>query len=531
MIRVKQVRVNLNIEEKELKKIIAKKLKIRENEILNFIIKKKSLDSRNKKDIHYIYEFDITVKNENKILNKNLKDVSKTPDEKYIFNIAGTKRLKYRPIIVGSGPAGLFCAYMLAKHGYKPLILERGEKVEQRVLTVEKFWKTGKINKESNVQFGEGGAGTFSDGKLNTLVKDKMNRNKEVLKIFAEAGAPEEILYVNKPHIGTDLLRNVVKNLRQKIIEMGGKFRFNSCLTNINIKDGAIESIEVNNGEQIKTDILVLAIGHSSRDTFRMLNKNKLEMIPKPFAVGVRVQHKQEMINQSQYGEIYSQNLPVASYKLTYKSSSGRGVYTFCMCPGGFVVNSSSEESRLAINGMSNFKRDEKNANSAVIVTVTPEDFGNNCLDGLKFQEELERKAYEKGVGKIPVQLFSDFKQNKVSTKFLDVKPVIKGEYKFTNLREILPEYISSSLIEAVTEFDNKIKGFAKDDTILAAVESRTSSPIRILRNEEGQSNIKGIYPCGEGAGYAGGITSSAMDGIKIAECIANSYKGISEES
>lgn len=527
MLRVRQVKISLNTSDSEFKNKIANKLKIKENEIIKFEIKKKSLDARDKNNIHYVFEFDVQIKNEDRILKKNLKDVFKAKSEEYIFDITGAEKIQNRPVIVGSGPAGLFCGYMLAKYGYKPLIIERGECVEDRIKTVQKFWETGVLNTESNVQFGEGGAGTFSDGKLNTLVKDKDFRNKKVLEIFVEAGAPKEILYDNKPHIGTDLLINVVKNLRNKIIQMGGEFRFNSCLTNINIENEQIISIEINNKEIINTEILVLAIGHSARDTFRMLKNINLEMSAKPFAIGIRVQHKQEMINQSQYGENYSNCLPTASYKLTHRASNGRGVYTFCMCPGGFVVNSSSEESRLAINGMSNFKRDEENANSAVIVTITPEDFGYNCLDGLKFQEKLEEITYQKGNGRIPVQLFGDFKENRISEKFKEVKPIMKGNYQFANLQEIFPEYITDSLIESITEFDKKIKGFAKEDTILAAIESRTSSPIKIARDENGISNIKGIYPCGEGAGHAGGITSSAMDGLKIAECIAKKYKNI----
>ena len=526
MLRVRQVKISLNASDSELKTKIAHKLKIKEDEIIKFEIKKKSLDARDKNAIHYVFEFDVKIKNEDRVLKKNLKDVFKAESEEYIFNITGTEKIQNRPVIVGSGPAGLFCGYMLAKYGYKPLIIERGEKVEDRIKTVQKFWETGILNTQSNVQFGEGGAGTFSDGKLNTLVKDKDFRSKKVLEIFVEAGAHEEILYDNKPHIGTDLLIDVVKNLRNKIIEMGGEFRFNSCLTNINIENEQIKTIEINNKEIINAEILVLAIGHSARDTFRMLNDKKIEMSAKPFAIGVRVQHKQEMINKSQYGENYL-DLPTASYKLTHRSSNGRGVYTFCMCPGGFVVNSSSEENRLAINGMSNFNREEENANSAVIVTITPEDFGSNCLDGLKFQERLEEITYQKGNGKIPLQLFGDFKQNKISEGFNDVKPVIKGNYEFANLQEIFPEYITQALIEAINEFDKKIKGFAKEDTILAAIESRTSSPIKISRDDNGISNIKGIYPCGEGAGHAGGITSSAMDGLKIAECIAKKYKSI----
>ena len=525
MIRVRQVKSSLNSTGDELLKQLSNKLKIDVDDILGFRINKQSIDAREKENIMYVYEFDVEVKDENKVLKRKSVDILKTPNEEYIFKITGKEKLNKRPVIIGSGPAGLFCAYMMSKNGYKPLILERGEDIDNRIRTVEKFWKDGILNKESNVQFGEGGAGTFSDGKLNTLVKDSSFRNKKVLEIFVECGAPEEILYVNKPHIGTDLLRDVVKNMRNKIIEFGGEFKFNSCLTNINVLDNKIKSIEINNNEVILTDVLVLAIGHSSRDTFRMLNKNNLEMSAKPFAIGVRVQHNQEMINVSQYGDDYPNELPVASYKLTHKAKNGRGVYTFCMCPGGFVVNSSSEENRLAINGMSNHLRDEKNANSAVIVTISPEDFGENPLDGVIFQEKLEELAYNKGNGNIPVQLFKDFKDNKLSNEFKSINPIFKGNYKFTNLHEILPEYISEAVIEALETWNNKIKGFSNDDTILAAIESRTSSPLKIHRDEiTGESNIQGIYPCGEGAGYAGGITSSAMDGLKVAEYIAKKY-------
>ena len=523
MIRVRQVKAKIKDDKKEIIKKVANKLKINKEEIEDIIIRKRSLDARDKANIIYVYEVDVKLKNENKVLKIKNKDIFKAPNEEYIFKVTGTKRLEHRPVIIGTGPAGLFCGYMLAQYGYKPILLERGEKVEDRIKTVEKFWTTGILNKESNVQFGEGGAGTFSDGKLNTLIKDKMYRDKKVLKIFVESGAPEEILYENKPHIGTDLLRGIVKNLRNKITKMGVEIRYNSCLTNIDIENGKVRSIEINNNETLKTDIIVLAIGHSARDTFRMLNTKDIQMNPKPFAIGVRIQHNQKMINNSQYGA-NNEDLPAASYKLTYRASNGRGVYTFCMCPGGFVVNSSSEENGLAINGMSNFKRDEQNANSAIIVTISPEDFGKESLSGIEFQEQLEKKAFEKGKGKIPVQLFGDFKENKKSERFGEIEPVMKGEYKFSNLQDIFPKYINDSLIEAIIEFNKKIKGFAKEDAILAAIESRTSSPIRINRDENGESNIKGIYPCGEGAGYAGGITSSAIDGIKIAEQISKKY-------
>lgn len=524
MIRIRQINVAIDEDENELITKCAKKLKTNKENIEEYKIVKKSIDARDKQNIVFCYEVDIKAKNEDEILRKNKsKDIFETSNTQYEFKITGKQKMKNRPVIVGSGPAGLFCGYMLASYGYKPIIIERGEQIEKRVKTVETFWKEGNLNKESNVQFGEGGAGTFSDGKLNTLVKDKMGRNKKVLEMFVEAGAPNEILYLNKPHIGTDLLRNVIINLRNKIINMGGDIRYNSCLTNIEIQDSHIKSIEINNNEKIETEVLILAIGHSARDTFRMLNKNEIKMEPKPFAVGVRVQHPQEKINYSQYGN-FKDILPPATYKLTYHSSNGRGVYSFCMCPGGYVVNASSEDRRLAINGMSNHSRDSKNANSAIVVTVTPNDFKGNLFGGLEFQEKLEEKTYEIGKGKIPIQTLKDFMENKKTEKIGSVELEMKGDYSLANLNEILPDYIAESLKEAFINFDKKIKGFADGDAILAAIETRTSSPVRILRDELGQSNIKGIYPAGEGAGYAGGIMSAAMDGLKVAESIAKLY-------
>lgn len=524
MIRIRQINVAIDEDENELITKCAKKLKTNKENIEEYKIVKKSIDARDKQNIVFCYEVDIKAKNEDEILRKNKsKDIFEASNTQYEFKITGKQKMKNRPVIVGSGPAGLFCGYMLASYGYKPIIIERGEKIEKRVKTVETFWKEGNLNKESNVQFGEGGAGTFSDGKLNTLVKDKMGRNKKVLEMFVEAGAPNEILYLNKPHIGTDLLRNVIINLRNKIIDMGGDIRYNSCLTNIEIQDSHIKSIEINNNEKIETEVLILAIGHSARDTFRMLNKNKIKMEPKPFAVGVRVQHLQKKINYSQYGK-FKDILPPAAYKLTYHSSNGRGVYSFCMCPGGYVVNASSEDRRLAINGMSNHSRDSKNANSAIVVTVIPNDFNGNLFGGLEFQEKLEEKTYEIGKGKIPIQTLKDFMENKKTEKIGSVELEMKGDYSLANLNEILPDYIAESLKEAFINFDKKIKGFSDGDTILAAIETRTSSPVRILRDELGQSNIKGIYPAGEGAGYAGGIMSAAMDGLKVAESIAKIY-------
>lgn len=525
MIRLRQINVKIDAKDDDILKVCSKKLKINKEEIKKYKIVKQSIDARNKEKIMYSYEIDVEVENENEILKKiKSKDILKAPEEKYEFKITGKEKMKNRPIIIGAGPAGLFSAYMLAKHGYKPLILERGEKVENRVKTVEKFWKEGILNKNSNVQFGEGGAGTFSDGKLNTLVKDKFYRNRKVLEIFTKMGAPEEILYINKPHIGTDLLRDVIINLRNEIIKMGGEIKYNSCLTDIEIQNSSIKSIEINNSQKIDTEVLILAIGHSARDTFRLLKEKGIFMESKPFAVGVRVQHSQEKINYAQYGNAKN-SLPPASYKLTYHASNGRGVYSFCMCPGGFVVNASSENKRLAINGMSNHARNTENANSAIVVTVTPSDFGDNLFGGLEFQEKLEEKAFVVGNGKIPVQTLKSFYENRLDEDWENTKPVFKGECQFANLNEILPEFVADSLKEAFVNFDRKINGFASDDTILAAIETRTSSPVRIIRNDDGQSDIIGIYPAGEGAGYAGGIMSAAMDGLKVAEKIAGKFR------
>ncbi|MBO4601348.1 MAG: FAD-dependent oxidoreductase [Bacilli bacterium] len=514
MLRINNVKINVSLDQD---RYIKQKLsKLFNKDITSYKINKRSIDARHKPDVFYVYEIDITIPNEDKYLKLN--DVSKVNLEEYTIPTCNMNS-DVRPIIIGLGPAGLFCSYILAKAGLKPIIFERGKKIDERIKDVEEFWNNNKLNINSNIQFGEGGAGTFSDGKLNTMIKETL-RQKFVFKTFVECGAPEEILYLNKPHIGTDVLRNVIKNMRNKIIELGGEIHYSSTLTSINIINNEIKSVVINNIDTYKTDNLVLAIGHSARDTFKMLNEY-LTLIPKAFAVGVRVQHKQDLINNNQYGDAYKY-LDNADYKLTYQTKDGRGVYSFCMCPGGFVVNSSSEENRLCINGMSNHDREEENANSAIVVTVSPSDFGNNIFDGMHFQEELENKAYIEGKGLIPISLYKDYKLNQISTSFGSIKPIFKGGFNFSNINNIFPEYINSSLKEAIDHFNNQIKGFNNDDVIIAAVEARTSSPIRILRDDNLESNIKGIYPCGEGAGYAGGITSASIDGIRVAEAIIN---------
>lgn len=526
MIRIQQLKLPISHTEKMLYEKAAKMLRIPAERIEKLVIVKQSIDARKKNELLYSYVVDVKTAKENQILSK-LKGVqiSKTDEEKYHFPTSGSEILQQRPVIVGSGPAGLFCGLMLARHGYRPLILERGEDVDSRKQKVEHFWKTGELNRRTNVQFGEGGAGTFSDGKLNTLVKDAKKRNQKVLELFVEAGADSSILYVNKPHIGTDVLMEVVKTLRTQIIEAGGEVRFLSQVTDVRLEQGEVRAVEVNHKEWIPTQVMVLAVGHSARDTFQMLLEKQVPMLAKSFAVGLRVQHPQQMINLSQYGDALGAGLGAASYKLTHQASTGRGIYSFCMCPGGYVVNASSEEGRLAVNGMSYHKRDGVNANSALIVSVTPADFsGDSPLAGVEFQRKLEEAAFSAAGGKIPVQLYGDFKNRQKSRQFGEVEPAFCGDFAFANLREVLPEALSLSLIEGMEQFERQIHGFSRADAILAGVESRTSSPVRIDRNTNFESLVKGLFPCGEGAGYAGGITSAAMDGLKVAEEIATRF-------
>ena len=522
MIRVRQIKVDVRKDSyDELVSSLVRKLNINNSDIIDVNIVKRSIDARHKDNVYFIYEVNVSLRNESKI--KLGGDILKSVNDKYSFEPSGYDYLNNRPIIVGSGPCGLFCAYELALYGYNPLVLERGEDMDSRVKTVLDFWNNNNFKTNSNVQFGEGGAGTFSDGKLSTQIKDKNNRIKEVLDVFISNGAPIEIGYDFMPHIGTDKLRDVVKNMRNKIISLGGEFRYNSCLTDINVSDNKAVSVVVNGSEVIPCDVLVLAIGHSARDTFRMLHSKGIDMCNKPFAVGLRVMHPQDMISYNQYGEFYKYLRP-ASYKLTY-NSNGRGVYSFCMCPGGYVVNASSEEERLVVNGMSNHEKESGIANSAIVVTVNESDYGDDLFDGVRFQEKLEECAYRIGNGFIPVQKYGDYVNNVKSNNFGKILPMIKGKYTFSNLNLLFDSSINSSIRDAFNYFNTKIKGFNDDDTILAGVESRTSSPIKIIRNDNYESNVFGIYPAGEGAGYAGGIVSAAVDGIKVFESIASKYK------
>lgn len=531
MIRLTQIKVPIRHSAEDIKQAAAKQLRVGVGEIREIKPVKRSLDAREKEKIRYIYAADVTLKKEkteDAVLKRTASPyIMKSKAEPYTFVPTGTCPLKHRPVIAGAGPAGLFAAYFLAKEGYAPLLLERGGDISERVQAVERFWATGELDVSTNVQFGEGGAGTFSDGKLNTMIKERFGRIGLVTELFAAHGAPEEIRYVNKPHIGTDCLRNVIVSMREEIRRMGGEVRFHAALTGFYEEDGKLAGIKINDTEVLPCEVLVLAIGHSARDTFSMLFEKGLHMTQKAFAVGVRIEHEQALINRAQYKEA-SSLLPPADYKLTHSCQSGRGVYSFCMCPGGFVVNASSEEGHLAVNGMSNHDRGEKNANSAIVVTVTPDDYRtaeNSPLDGVKFQRSLEAFSYRQGGGKIPVQLFGDLLRERPSVTIGHITPNTKGAYRLTDLTKGLPSFVTASLKEGILAFDKKIKGFADEEAVLSGIETRTSSPLRIERGESFESSVRGIYPCGEGAGYAGGITSAAVDGIKVYEKIAEKYR------
>lgn len=544
MIRINQMKMPPEHKQEDLIKKAAKILRISPQQIDALQIIKKSVDARKKPDIYLVYTVDVTVADEEKVLaicHGKTGQIQAVTIKEYLFPPPGKKELRNRPIIVGTGPAGLFCGYMLAKHGYRPILLERGREAKIRLADVQRFWQEGVLDPDSNVQFGEGGAGTFSDGKLNTLVKDPRGRNREVLKILVEAGAPEDILYEAKPHIGTDILIRVVTNLRRQILAWGGEVRFQTKVVDLIVEQNRVVGVVTQEDGCIESDVVILAIGHSARDTFSMLAKRGIPMEAKAFAVGLRIEHPRKFIEQIQYGR-KADNLPAATYKVTARTTDGRGVYSFCMCPGGYVVNASSEPGRIAVNGMSYRKRDGANSNSAIIVTVTPEDYGGaGPLAGVAFQRRLEEKAYEIGGGAVPVEPYAAFRQavllhdteplpaSEIAAHYPEFTPAVKGRWCMAAVHDILPARLNKSLVEGIDKIGQSMKGFADANAFVSGIESRTSSPVRISRDDRGQSAVTGLYPCGEGAGYAGGITSAAMDGILIAEKVASVYQSMIE--
>lgn len=624
MIVIRNLKLNIGYTEDDIREMVTKKL--RTSDFKSIKILKESLDSRKHDDIHYNLTVGVYSENEKKIFDKlisknnsnktkknnqnqnqnkssntglvnnkkvMLTDISLVKEEAYIFPHIINNEIRefldeapeYRPVIIGSGPAGYMAAIQLARAGFKPIVIERGNPVEERISDVETFWEEGVLNPESNVCFGEGGAGTFSDGKLNTGNKDKGGYFKEVLETFVRYGADKSVSYKAKPHIGTDELRKILKNMRQEIIKFGGEVRFGHKLVDIeyettldtfgyeselpiyelkieildydnksnlissNISTNKSNNISknylnnklnnnLNNIEKIyyiKTHSLILAIGHSARDTYQMLNSRLFVMEPKPFAIGVRVEHKSDDINKAMYGknykEIYGDKLPAADYKLVYHTQNtekSRNVFSFCMCPGGYVVNSSSEDGALVINGMSYSGRAGENSNAAIVVSIDPDDYitnndSNAYLQGIDYQRKLEQAAYEVGSGKVPVQLYGDFIKDTISNKLGKVSPEIKGKWTFADLRKVLPDFMTDAIIEAMEYFGTKIDGYDSKETVISAIESRTSSPVRINRDKDTlmADNFPGIVPAGEGAGYAGGITSASADGIKAAEAIS----------
>lgn len=526
MIRITDMRMPPDYSGDMLKSAAAKQLGIDKSRINSVKLFRRSIDARKKDNVCFNLSVDVELKADEENVLRRCRSNKITKASVYRYEMPPYVKLAQRPVVVGAGPAGMFAALILAQAGQEPILIERGRAVEERTRDVELFHSGGTLNAESNVQFGEGGAGTFSDGKLNTGTKDI--RARKVLTEFVSHGAPEDILVNAKPHIGTDMLKITVKNIREDIIRLGGEVRFGTKLVGINSKHGRVCSVEVQNEngkDIIETDNIVLAIGHSARDTFELLYNGGFVIEPKPFSVGVRIEHLQSSINKAQYGR-FAENvrLGAADYKLNVHLKSGRGVYTFCMCPGGTVVAAASEENTVVTNGMSEFARDKTNANSAVLVGVTPEDFGGESpLAGVEFQRRIERAAFAAGGGdySAPVQRVGDLLNRRVSQRIGEVVPSYRPGYRFSEAAEYLPDFVAESLREAIPLFDKRLSGFAAPDAVITGAETRSSSPVRILRGESMEAlSLSGAYPCGEGAGYAGGIVSAAVDGIKCAEAI-----------
>jgi uncharacterized FAD-dependent dehydrogenase len=551
--QIPNIKLPFNHNQEALKQWVCQSLNLEDHQVGQLNIIKKSVDARKKPNIFFVYTIAVDI--QGNINGKLFKKFQITPYQKkhYVLpkftQVRDVEQLNHieeekRPVIIGFGPAGLFAAYVLALKGMKPTVYERGEDVDARMKSIEHFNLTGELNLNSNIQFGEGGAGTYSDGKLNTGVKDKFNRKSFILNTFVEHGGDPSLIYVNKPHVGTDYLTRIVKSMRQKIIDLGGEIHFNTLVTDMSFHQGRIESVTIEHKGERRVQScrqVILAIGHSARDTFRRLYELKVPMTSKPFALGLRIEHPQSFIQYSQYGPVKDpdHSLPVADYKLTYQSSNGRGVYSFCMCPGGYVVNSSSHENMAVCNGMSHFARDHFNANSAIIATVTPEDYESDSpLAGVEFQEKWERKAFELGGGqyKLPTQTYGEFYESVFNRPYQyelpkesiyhieDVATTCESPTTYGELTQCLPEGVAQSICEGIESFGRRIKGFNHPKARLIGVETRTSSPVRIPRDESFMSELQGLYPCGEGAGYAGGIMSAAIDGMKVAEVIVENY-------
>ncbi|ELV8743057.1 NAD(P)/FAD-dependent oxidoreductase [Vibrio vulnificus] len=530
MIRLTELRLPLDHEEGALLEAITAKLGIPAEQVLSFSMFRRGYDARKKTNIQLIYTLDIEVANQDKLLAKFSKDphVRETPDMEYKYVAQAPANLTERPIVIGFGPCGLFAGLVLAQMGFNPIIVERGKEVRERTKDTFGFWRKRTLNPESNVQFGEGGAGTFSDGKLYSQVKDPNFYGRKVITEFVAAGAPEEILYVSKPHIGTFKLVTMIEKMRAKILELGGEIRFSTRVDDIHMEDGQITGVTLSNGEELKSRHVVLAVGHSARDTFEMLHERGVYMEAKPFSVGFRIEHKQSMIDEARFGpNAGNPILGAADYKLVHHCKNGRTVYSFCMCPGGTVVAATSEEGRVVTNGMSQYSRAERNANSAIVVGISPEiDYPGDPLAGIRFQRELESNAYRLGGENYdaPAQKIGDFLKGRDPSALGDVEPSFTPGIKLTDLEKALPPFAIEAIREAIPAFDRKIKGFASEDGLLTGVETRTSSPVCIKRDKDYQSvNLKGFYPAGEGAGYAGGILSAGIDGIKVAEAVARS--------
>ncbi len=531
MIKWTQIKMKPGYKPVDIERKIEAAFHLEKKDYSNIEILRESIDARKKPLIFYTLSAAFEVEDEQGFLNrwKKNKDISAYERKTFILPKITTIPSK-RVVVIGAGPAGLFSCYYLAKAGLKPLLIERGSDVDRRKADVEKFWRDGVLNPESNVQFGEGGAGTFSDGKLNTLNKDPFGYQQEVLRLFVRMGAKPSIQYEQLPHVGTDILSKIVKNIRCEIEKMGGEVYFDTKVTDFQVSDGKIDKLRLEGVHDgwMPVSTVVLAIGHSARDTFELLEQRHFSMEAKEFAVGYRVMHEQKFISESQYGAQNVDKMPPSPYKLTATAKNGRGVYSFCMCPGGYVVNSSSQEGRLCINGMSYSKRDGVNANSAIIISVNKNDFPDRgALSGMYFQQELEERAFSLANGNIPLQRLEDYQKNQASTACGKIVPACKGTTSYTNLRGLLPEALEEAFLDGMAQFERKIPGFCGKDTLVAALEGRTSSPIRIHRDEKLMAvGIQGIYPCGEGAGYAGGITSAAMDGIKVAMAVLRSLGG-----